>query len=384
GAAVRLAQSTRPAMLPFITRRRYASAIDSISPERQQEIVSAIRAYQKDNMAVPWIDMIRRFRISQVDMEQALAADDARVQKRAEQSIHVTQMAGRTYDEQRGRCDWESIARDMNVSLIECLRLFDSSVSTVPVRSLPNITDWSAEDISTLKSAVSEKFGVITADEWRLIGVYMNIEQSDCFMAHNICTLSRMTPDMYKAITRHKNNGLQWKDIFELYPILNSVSVLRDAYHRFKERDDSEPKTLRLKWSDADTCLLKELVQTYDKPGNRREFLTRAQTAFPSRSQTSILDKSRRIISKPQVITNDAMDRVNKLVGAYGKDWARIGQEIDVTPLRAQRIWTLHQERQKVTLTWTENELDILRKCIHDGVGMAEASRLIGTKTRLG
>ncbi|KAJ2153172.1 hypothetical protein J3F82_002167 [Coemansia sp. RSA 637] len=317
-------------------------------------------------------------------MEQALAADDARVQKRAEQSIHVMQLAGRTYDEQRGRCDWELVARDMGMSLIGCLRLFDPSVSTVPVRSLPNITDWLAEDISTLKSAVSEKFGVVTADEWRLIGVYMNIEQPDCFMAHNICTFSRMTPDMYKAIIRHKNDGLKWKDIFELYPIPNSVHVLRDAYHRFKKRDDSKPKTLPMKWSDADTRLLKELVQTYDKPGNRHELLTRAQAAFPNRSQKSILDKSRQIISKPQVITNDAMDRVNKLVDAYGKDWARIGQEIDVSPRRAQRIWTLHQERQKVTLTWTENELDILRKCIHDGVGMAEASRRIGTKTQFG
>ncbi|KAJ2420274.1 hypothetical protein IWW41_005847, partial [Coemansia sp. RSA 2522] len=170
GAAVRLAQSTRPMLFYYFTLRRYASAIDSISPERQQEIVSAIRAYQKDNIAVPWFDMIRRFRISQADMEQALAADDARVQKRAEQSIHVMQLAGRTYDEQRGRCDWELVARDMGMSLIGCLRLFDPSVSTVPVRSLPNITDWLAEDISTLKSAVSEKFGVVTADEWRLIG----------------------------------------------------------------------------------------------------------------------------------------------------------------------------------------------------------------------
>ncbi|KAJ2138135.1 hypothetical protein GGH17_001264, partial [Coemansia sp. RSA 788] len=85
-------------------------------------------------------------------MEQALAADNARLQKRIEQSARVTQLADRAYDEQRGRCDWESIARDMDMPLIECLRLFDASHSMVPVRSLPNITDWSAEDLSTLKS----------------------------------------------------------------------------------------------------------------------------------------------------------------------------------------------------------------------------------------
>ncbi|KAJ2195828.1 hypothetical protein GGH18_001803 [Coemansia sp. RSA 530] len=74
------------------------------------------------------------------------------------------------------------------------------------------------------------------------------------------------------------------------------------------------------------------------------------------------------------------MDRVNKLVDVYGKDWERIGQEIDASPRRAQRIWTQHQKRQNATLAWADDELDILRKCIRDGVGVTEASQLIGTK----
>ncbi|KAJ2405826.1 hypothetical protein J3F80_003905, partial [Coemansia sp. RSA 2526] len=101
-------------------------------------------------------------------MEQALAADDARLQKRAELSIRVTKLADLAYDDQRGQCDWESVTRDMDMPLIECLRLFDPSLSTFSVRSLPNITDWLANDLSTLKSLVSEQFGAITADEWPL------------------------------------------------------------------------------------------------------------------------------------------------------------------------------------------------------------------------
>ncbi|KAJ2131715.1 hypothetical protein IW136_005239, partial [Coemansia sp. RSA 678] len=66
----------------------------------------------------------------------------------------------------------------------------------------------------------------------------------------------------------------------------------------------------------------------------------------------------------------------------YGKDWVRIGHEIDATARRAQRIWSLYQQRQSVTLVWTDAELDTLRKCIRDGVGVTEASRLIGTKSR--
>ncbi|KAJ2499337.1 hypothetical protein GGH96_003631, partial [Coemansia sp. RSA 1972] len=175
-------------------------------------------------------------------MEQALVADNARLQKRAELSMRVTQLADQTYDEQRGRCDWESVAQDMNMELIECLRLFDSSLSTVPVRSLPNITDWPADGLSTLKSLVLDYFGALTADEWCLVGVYMNVEQKDCFMAHNICTRPRITPDLHEAITQHRNDGLKWKDIFERILIFSSAAVLRNAYNRFKKSIGSKPK----------------------------------------------------------------------------------------------------------------------------------------------
>ncbi|KAJ1856199.1 hypothetical protein GGH12_002678 [Coemansia sp. RSA 1822] len=109
--------------------------------------------------------MIRRYRISQASMEQALAADDARLQKIIEQSIRITQLADLAYDEQRGRCNWESVARDMDMPLIECLRSFDAELTKVPVRSLPNITDWSTDYLSTLKLFVSKHFGAVTADE---------------------------------------------------------------------------------------------------------------------------------------------------------------------------------------------------------------------------
>ncbi|KAJ2227753.1 hypothetical protein EV180_002316 [Coemansia sp. RSA 518] len=257
-------------------------------------------------------------------MEQALVADNARLQKRAELSMRVTQMADQAYDEQRGRCDWDSVARDMDMPLIECLRLFDASLSTVPVQTLPNITDWSVDDLSALKSLVLEQFGAVTADEWRLVGIYMNVEQTDCYMAYGICTLPRMTPDLHKAITQHRNASLE--------------------------------------------------------PGNRSQLSFQAQMAFPKRTEASILGKIRQYTSKNSNITQKDMDHVNTLVEAYGKDWERIGQETDVSPRRAQRIWAQHQQRQKVTQAWTKEELETLRNCIRDGIGMAEASRIIGTK----
>ncbi|KAJ2280736.1 hypothetical protein EV176_000852, partial [Coemansia sp. RSA 451] len=382
GAAVRIAQSTRPALLSFITQRHYASAIDAISLERQQEVISALRMYQKDNLPVPWIDMTKRFEISQESMEQALAEDDARLQKKIEQSIRVTQLADQSYNEEHGRCDWDSVVRDMDIPLVECLQLFDASLSTVPVRLLPNITNWAADDLSTLKSFVTEQFGAVTADDWLLVGVYMNVEQKDCFMAHSMCSFPQMSAVLHEAITQHRNANMEWKDIFEKYPIFSRIGGLRNAYYQFKEFDDSKPKAIHIEWTDEETRRIQELVQTYYKPGNKREVLIQAQKAFPDISQESILGKIKQITSKVPDITSDDIDRVKKLVYAYGKDWARIGQEINVTPRRAKRIWTQHREQQKAPQTWSEDELNTLRRCIHDGVEMAEASRLIGTKTR--
>ncbi|KAJ2137389.1 hypothetical protein IW136_003529, partial [Coemansia sp. RSA 678] len=346
-----------------------------------QEVISALRMYQKDNIPVPWIDMTKQFEISQKSMEQALVEDDARLQKKIEQSIRVTQLADQSYNEQRGRCDWGSISRDMDMPPIMCLQLFDPLLSTVVVRSLPNITDWSADELSTLKSFVSEHFSAVTADEWPLVGVYMNVEQKDCFMAHSMCSFPQMSSVLHEAITQHRNDNMEWKDIFEKYPIFSRIGGLRNAYYRFKECDNSKPKAIQIEWTDEETRRIQELVQTYYKPGNQREVLIQAEMAFPDMSQESILGKIKQITSKVPEITNDDMDRVKKLVYAYGKDWARIGQEINATPRRAERIWTQHREQQKAPQTWTDDELDTLRKCIHEGVEMAEASRLIGTKT---
>ncbi|KAJ2134518.1 hypothetical protein IW136_004619, partial [Coemansia sp. RSA 678] len=56
-------------------------------------------------------------------------------------------------------------------------------------------------------------------------------------------------------------------------------------------------------------------------------------------------------------------------------------KEIYVSPRRAQWIWAQHQQRQKVTPPWTDDELNTLRMCVRGGIGMAKASRIIGTKS---
>ncbi|KAJ2362698.1 hypothetical protein H4S02_011311, partial [Coemansia sp. RSA 2611] len=118
-------------------------------------------------------------------MEQIVTLDNDRLQKRREQSARVTQLADRAFDSQRGRCDWDSVVKKLDMPLMECLGRFDASLSSVPVRSLPKFADWLPNDFLLLKKFVQQLPSTLTSDEWRLVSAFMNVKQADCVMAYS-------------------------------------------------------------------------------------------------------------------------------------------------------------------------------------------------------
>ncbi|KAJ2306047.1 hypothetical protein IWW54_004873, partial [Coemansia sp. RSA 2705] len=227
--------------------------IDGVAPatvtvplERQQEIVAAIRAYQKDGVTVPWFDLAHRFKLPQSDMEQIVTLDNDRLQKRREQSARVTQLADRAFDSQRGRCDWDSVVKKLDVPLMECLGRFDASLSSVPVRSLPKFVDWLPDDFPLLKKFVQQLPSTLTSDEWRLVSAFMNVKQADCVMAYSMCIRPRMTTELFELMTRYREKGMPWKDIYQQIPVFASVDGLRRIYSQFKAKESSglKPATI--------------------------------------------------------------------------------------------------------------------------------------------
>ncbi|KAJ2368453.1 PHO85 cyclin-1 [Coemansia sp. RSA 2610] len=152
---------------------------------------------------VPWFDLAYRFKLPQSDMEQIVALDDDRLQKRREQSARVTQLADQAFDSQHGRCDWDSVVKDLDMPLMECLDLFDVSLSSVPVRSLPKFMDWLPDDFPLLKGFVQQFPGTLTADEWRLVSAFMNIKLAGCVMAYSMCIHPRMTTELFELIASY-------------------------------------------------------------------------------------------------------------------------------------------------------------------------------------
>ncbi|KAJ2305207.1 PHO85 cyclin-1 [Coemansia sp. RSA 2706] len=292
---------------------------NSVSLERQREIVAAIRACQKDGVTVPWFDLAYRFKLPQSDMEQIVALDDDRLQKRREQSARVTQLADQAFDSQHGRCDWDSVVKDLDMPLMECLDLFDVSLSSVPVRSLPKFMDWLPDDFPLLKGFVQQFPGTLTADEWRLVSAFMNIKLAGCVMAYSMCIHPRMTTELFELIASYREKGMPWKDIYQQLPVFASVQALPSVYSRFKAKVSRglKPATIRVRWTDAETARVREIIRQHHSHGGMRSCIRVAESEFPGRSQQSIESKLSDTLYGHWSITVADMERVKALVDEY-------------------------------------------------------------------
>ncbi|KAJ2324242.1 hypothetical protein IWW51_003369, partial [Coemansia sp. RSA 2702] len=220
-------------------------------------------------------------------MEQMVALDDDRLQKRRELSARVTQLADQAFDPQRGRCDWDSVVKKLDMPLMECLGRFDASLSSVPVRSLPKFVDWLPDDFTLLKEFVQQFPGTLTADDQRLVSAFMNVNQADCAMAYNMCIRPRMTTELFELMASYREKGMPWRDIYQQIPVFASgitvadmerVKALVDEYgqdwtqvgqaikmREMKLADSTEEATVNKSyWTSDDEAQLLHLVTPYD------------------------------------------------------------------------------------------------------------------------
>ncbi|KAJ2361492.1 hypothetical protein H4S01_005239 [Coemansia sp. RSA 2610] len=244
-------------------------------------------------------------------MEQMVALDDDRLQKRRELSARVTQLADQAFDPQRGRCDWDSVVKKLDMPLMECLGRFDASLSSVPVRSLPKFVDWLPDDFTLLKEFVQQFPGTLTADDQRLVSAFMNVNQADCAMAYNMCIRPRMTTELFELMASYREKGMPWRDIYQQIPVFASVQTLRCAYSRFKAKVSSGPKpaTSRARWTDAETARVH-------------------------------------------------MERVKALVDEYGQDWTQVGQAIAAcqSKMREMKLADSTEEATVNKSYWTSDD----------------------------
>ncbi|KAJ2390921.1 hypothetical protein H4S02_001594, partial [Coemansia sp. RSA 2611] len=252
-------------------------------------------------------------------MEQIVALDDDRLQKRREQSARVTQLADQAFDSQHGRCEWDSVIKKLDMPLMECLGLFDASLSSVPVRSLPKIVDWLPDDFLLLKDFVQRFPDTLTADDQRLVSAFMNVKQANCAMAYSMCIRPRMKADLFELITSYHDKDMSWKDIYQQIPVFASIDRLQGAYWHFKAKTFSghKPATSRVRWTSAETARFHEIVRLHYSHGGKYNCLRVAECEFPDKPLQSVKCKFEKIFHGQRTIAVADMKRVKALVDEH-------------------------------------------------------------------
>ncbi|KAJ2851605.1 Cyclin-D-binding Myb-like transcription factor 1 [Coemansia brasiliensis] len=361
-----------------LLNRQYSSAISEVPPELQQKIAASIRAYKGTTVA--WFDLVTKYKLPQPQLEEIFAHDEAERLKRQKLSVKITNAAQQRYE--NGRCDWEAVAKDFDMPLLECLELYDASQSSISPRLFPKLVDWPYEDLQLLQQFVNNNFNAPTAKEWNLVGTFMNVGWSDCTRAYELFSKKRMGPEVVELITKYREEGLKWKDIYLRVPFHTSYIILSRSYHIVRRRLGlpSGTKSERTKWTDAETDRVRELFQKHHRPGIFKPVVDIIKKEFPEKTRSNILSKINVLLRKACITHND-MDNVKRLVDKLGEDWAQIAQELHITKKRAQRIWTEHQRHLKYSRLWTDSELTLLRECVHKGLNFTAISKQLGTKS---
>ncbi|KAJ2882928.1 hypothetical protein H4R27_003118 [Coemansia aciculifera] len=101
-------------------------------------------------------------------------------ERRQQQIALEARAAERHFDSALGRCNWESVANELDIPLIECLDLFDASNSTIQPRSLiETYGGWSKTDMEKLKQFTADNYADGSVVDWKLAGAYMNIHSKE-------------------------------------------------------------------------------------------------------------------------------------------------------------------------------------------------------------
>ncbi|KAJ2784845.1 hypothetical protein H4R18_000879 [Coemansia javaensis] len=349
----------RPAGVPAL---RQLSAPAAATAERRRHIAEDIRFYLAEGQTVPWYRLTGVYKLPQPELQRILDQEDAAAAERQRTlSARVTRRADETHDAARGRSDWEAVAREVDLPLVDCLRLFDPALSSVPVRSLPAAEDWSTADVKAMRDFIASNPEALFRGDWRLVGVYMNVDPADCRTRYRSGSSARTTPRLYKLLSQYRERGFTWDELRRRYPIHPSEISLVNAFLRYgsKSRTVSEsPK--RTRWAQAESRRVEEVVALYSGPSTRLLAVELLAKEFPEKTREAIARKVSRVIGGMRAAAGDKASlpkktktaseaaKLHDLVKSYGQglvDWAEVAAALGrtVRSCHTKHVYDLHQ-----------------------------------------
>ncbi|KAJ2047733.1 hypothetical protein H4S04_004262 [Coemansia sp. S16] len=278
--------------------------------------------------------------------------------RRQQQSALVTITAERHFDSILGQCNWEAVTGELDTLLMECLDLFDVSNLKIQPRSLiETYGGWSKPDVEKLKLFMTTKYADCSTIDWRLVGIYMNVDALEC-QRIGLGTFNYPINEVsYRRIREFRDSGLGWKDVHQHFMQYPNEKSLQGRYYRFKVKPNGKTtKGLTTEGTDADADLerMKDLIEKHLESTARSELL------------------------KAGRMNLDQLTQLRELVAEYGEDWDHIGKVLDVLPSMARYNWITYGGNVGNRFALSSDEARQLQHLVDSGVKYKEAAKLLG------
>ncbi|KAJ2757407.1 hypothetical protein GGI19_000008 [Coemansia pectinata] len=372
-----------PGINKVVVDNRYESIHSPARPSAdiQKAIVKEVRLLQQHDNSIPWYRLAAKHRLSIEALQSIYNQAEVDAQRRYQQSALVTRAAERHFDSALGQFNWEAVASELDITLIECLDLFDASNSTIQPRSLiETYGGWSKTDMVALKQFIADNYADGSTVDWKLAGTYMNVDALECQRIGLGTFKGPINEVGYRRICELRKSKLNWKDIYQHFLQYPSVTSLHARYYRFKAKLEGVTSVrLTAEWTDIERERAKDLIKQHMKSTTRSELADIIQRELPARPLSDIRTFSYRHVREFKVgrMHADQMVRLRELVDEYGEDWDRIGKELDVLPSRAQRNWFEYGGDVGNRSAWSADETRQLQHLIDSGVKAKEAAKLL-------
>ncbi|KAJ2057350.1 hypothetical protein GGI17_005691 [Coemansia sp. S146] len=331
------------AMKERIAKPEFSQDASCLSADIQKAIVEEVRLLQQHNNSIPWYRLAAKHRLSIEALQSIYNQAEVDSQRRQQQSALVTSAAERHFASALGQFNWEAVASELDIPLIECLDLFDASTSTIQPRSLiETYGGWSKPDVVALKQFTAANYADGSAVDWKLAGAYMNVDALECRRVGLGTFKGPINKVGYRRICELRESKLSWKDIHQHFLQYPSVTLLHAKYYRFKPKLEGVTGVrLTAQLTDTEREGTRDLIEQYLKSTSRSELVDIIQRELPARPLSDIRILSNKYITELKAgrMCQDQITRMRELVAEYGEDWDRIGEEVGVLPSRARHNW---------------------------------------------
>ncbi|KAJ2824934.1 hypothetical protein FBU31_003853, partial [Coemansia sp. 'formosensis'] len=347
------------------------------SVDNRKAIVDEVRLIQQQEESVPWYPLAAKCRLSVDALKSIYNQAEVDAQQRQQQSALVTRAAERHFDRALGQFNWEAVASELDIPLIECLDLFDASNSTIQPRSLiQTYGGWAKTDMESLKQFIAANYADGSTISWTIVGAYMNVDPLECQRVGLGTFSEQLNEAGYRRICELRDSGMNWKDVHQYFLQYPNVTSLHRRYYWFKAKlKVRERGRLTAEWTDVERERMKDLIKRHMELASRSELVDIIQRELPARPSSDIrlfFDRYAYYL-KAGYLSLDQMARMRGLVDEYSEDWDLIGESLDVLPSRARHNWIKHGGDVGDHSGWSADETHRLQHLTDSGIKPHEA-----------